>query len=395
MKFSQPFGKKQWIVFSIIVLLMAGCVPLPLDPHWASLTSIGESQQILFAFHDRVTLVDPVDGSAVKLRDSSGQVRVDAQSGSPLIWSLQIPAQPPTQFYYAPIFADEATILLPSFSRRFYEVDLRAARLLTPEGRLIEADTTTSHIVADVLATDDTLYVPLSEGDVKAIDRRSYSERWTFNTEHGIWSQPLLVDGTLYVTALDHNLYAIDPATGDEIWRVSLEGAVPAQPVFHNGHLYVGSFARKLFKIDLEGRIVAQANLNDWVWGAVAIQGDNLYVGDASGYVYAFDIGGEDLRAMWQRKVAERTIRATPLIYEDQLIVASRDHRAYWLARADGSETFRRELIGEVLADMLVIEPNETTNITQPYVIISTMARDESLVAFTLDNGERRWAYRH
>ena len=395
MKLSQQFSKKQWVLIAVIFLLLAGCVPLPIDPHWASLTTIGDAQQILFAFHDRVALVDPIDGSAVELRDGSGQVRVDAQSGSPLVWSLQIPAQPATQFYYAPILVDDATILLPSFNRRFYEVDLQAARLLTPEGRLIEADTTTSHIVADVLATDDMLYVPLSEGDVKAIDRSSFTERWTFNTEHGIWSEPLLVDNTLYVTALDHNLYAIDPETGDEIWRVSLEGAAPARPVFHEGYLYVGSFARKLFKIDLDGRIAAQATVNDWIWGTVAVEGDNLYVGDASGYVYAFDISGADLNEMWQRKVADRTIRATPLIHEDQLIVASRDHRAYWLSRADGGEIFRRELIGEVLADMLVIEPNDATNITEAYVIISTMARDESLVAFTLENGERRWAYRH
>ncbi|MBE0691444.1 MAG: PQQ-like beta-propeller repeat protein, partial [Anaerolineae bacterium] len=376
-------------------LLLSSCVPLPLDPRWASVALVDDGQKILFAFHDHVTLIDPVDGSLVELRDSEGRVRVDSETGNALTWQVQVQANPATVFYYQPITIDENTLLLPSFSRHFYEVDLDAARLLNPEGRLIDADTATSQIVANVLATDDTLYIPLSEGDVTAINRQDFSERWKFDTEFGVWAEPLLVDDVLYVTSLDHYLYALYADTGELRWKLDLGGAIASTPVYLDGYLYVGSFGRKLFKVADDGTIAAEYEAKNWIWGSPTIADGILYVGDSSGWVYALDISGSGMQLVWEQQVAERAIRATPVVADDKLIVASRDHRAYWLSRDTGSEIFRRELVGEVLADMMVIEPSDSVNIPEPYLLISTMATEEALVAFTLESGERRWAYRH
>jgi outer membrane protein assembly factor BamB len=116
-----------------------------------------------------------------------------------------------------------------------------------------------------------------------------------------------------------------------------------------------------------------------------------LYVGDSSGWVYALDVSGEGFSEVWSRQVAQRAVRATPLVVGDTLIVASRDRRAYWLTRTDGVEVFNREVAGEILANPLLIERNDS--ISESLVIVSTMANQESLVAFTIDNGERRWVY--
>jgi outer membrane protein assembly factor BamB len=163
--------------------------------------------------------------------------------------------------------------------------------------------------------------------------------------------------------------------------------------VLSNDFLYVGSFGNRVYKISLEGDIVAEFTTRDWVWGSPAIteDGSMLYVGDASGWMYALDITGDEFREVWSRQVAQRAIFATPLIAGDSLIVASRDRRAYWLNREDGVEVFNRELAGEVLANPLLVGEGETVSV--PLVIISTMANQEALVAFTLDTGERRWVY--
>jgi outer membrane protein assembly factor BamB len=394
---SSPSFAKRWrsaLAFAALALLvLVGCVPLPIDPSWASVSILNDQQQILYAFHDRVTLIDPLDGSPVELRDSDGNVRVDTQSGNPLVWDVRLQAQPATQFYSAPVVSDEVTLLFPTYSRRIYEIDAQAARINNPEGRLIEDESPTNHIVADVLATEDTLYIPLSEGDVKAINRSDWTVRWRFDTEFGVWSKPLLVGDEVIFSSMDHNLYAADPLTGDELWRLDLGGALAGAPVLSNDFLYVGSFANRVYKISLEGDIVAEFTTRDWVWGSPAIteDGSMLYVGDASGWMYALDIGGDEFREVWSRQVAQRAIFATPLIAGDSLIVASRDRRAYWLNREDGVEAFNRELAGEVLANPLLVGEGETVSV--PLVIISTMANQEALVAFTLDNGERRWVY--
>jgi outer membrane protein assembly factor BamB len=380
------------LAFALFGLLLVGCVPLPADPSWSSISAVNGGEQILFAFHDRVTLIDPTDGSPVELRDDGGEVRVD-DSGNPLRWEVRLQANPATQFYSAPIFTDAQTLVIPTFSRRFYEVDFPAARILNPEGRLVEDDSNTNHIITDVLATDDMYYVPMSENNLKALSSEDYSLVWEFPTEFGVWAKPLLVGDTLYVSSLDHRLYALDAATGDLRWQIDLGGAVPSAPVLYEGNLYVGSFDSKVFQISPDGEILAEFPTSDWVWGSPVIVDGVLYVGDSAGWVYALSITDGGFEQVWSRQVATRTIRATPLVVDDTLIVASRDSRVYWVDRTNGAEQFNRQMGGEVLANMLLIEPSETVNIGEPLVLVSTIVNQEALVAFTLEGGERRWVY--
>jgi outer membrane protein assembly factor BamB len=390
---------KRWrvaLAFALLALVvLVGCVPLPTDPSWASITVLPETGQIMLGFHDRVTLLDVTTGQLVPLRNDSGQTRVDGQ-GNPLRWDIPISNNPPTVFYSAPVRRDENTLLFPTFQRRIIEVDIRNAQVLNPPGTLIdETITATNHIVTDVLATEDALYIPLSERNLIAVSRIDYSVLWTFETRYGVWVQPQMIDDMLYFTSLDHNFYAVDAETGREIWQVSLGGAAPGKPVFHEGYFYVGSFANRLYKISLEGRIVADVMTNDWVWGspAIATEDELLYVGDSSGWLYALDIRGDGMQLLWQRQVATRVIRATPIIDGNTLIVASRDRFVYWLSRDDGVETFRRELRGEIYANMVVVEPSETVRIPEPYLLVSSQAREELLVAYSLATGEVQWRY--
>src|SRR5690606_31695094 len=121
-------------------------------------------------------------------------------------------------------------------------------------------------VVADPVVGEELVYVGLSERDLVALSRADQTERWRFETNHGVWSEPLLVDDALYFTSLDHQLYALDAATGDELWRVDLQGAAPEEPVYYEGRLYVGSFARKVFEISLDGEILSEFSTRDWVW---------------------------------------------------------------------------------------------------------------------------------
>jgi hypothetical protein len=189
-------------------------------------------------------------------------------------------------------------------------------------------------------------------------------------------------------------LYALNPETGEEQWRLDLTGAVASTPVYSDGYLYVGSFARKLFKISTEGVIVAQFDTHDWVWGSPTVIDGVLYAADLGGYVYALQDNGDSFSPVWEpRKVANGAIRATPLVTGNTIIVGSRDHNTYWIDRETGQEIFHREMVGEVLADLLLLEPSETLNISEPMVLVSTMSHDELLVAFTVTDGVRQWAY--
>jgi hypothetical protein len=106
------------------------------------------------------------------------------------------------------------------------------------------------------------------------------------------------------------------------------------------------------------------------------------------------------LAEIWKQKVATSAIRATPLITGDTIIVASRDQKLYWLNRADGTvrndsegQPLVRDVQSPILSDVLLVQPSDTLDIKEPYVIVSTQANDKILVAYALSTAAQKWAY--
>jgi len=349
-------------------------------------------------------MVNPTNGKLVELRSPDGEVRRDDQ-GNPRVWEFKPENTGTNHFFANPIELDEQTLLAVGYDFKMYEIDIESARLNTTTEvtgvTTNDSATPTSHTyagmgvggVADPVRNGDLLYFGMNTRNLLAVDEENLTEQWVFPTDHGVWAEPLILDGVMYFTSLDHNLYAANPETGAEIWSLDLGGAVTSTPLVHDDFLYVGSFGRKLFKVSLQGEIVAEYATSDWIWGTPIIVDDVLYTGDMSGNVYAIDISDGNLTLIWQQKIAGRGIRATPLIVDDTIVVGARDHKVYWLSRDDGAVKFSRDVAGEVLSDILLIEPSENVDIPEPYVIVSSVANNELLVAFTLEDGEREWTY--
>jgi outer membrane protein assembly factor BamB len=376
-------------------LLAAACYPVRLEADWPGIATLGDQKAIVLAYNDRVVMIDPVDGLPIQLRNADGEVRLDAE-GKPRIWEFRGEDGQAAQFYSAPVLLDETTLLVSTYKpadNRIFEVNLPTARL-DGAGAAVPG-----HVVADVVRNDDLVFVGLSERNLVAYDAADLTQRWQVDTQHGIWSHPLFVDDVMYFTSLDHFLYAVNPDNGDVLWKLDLQGAAPGAPVYYEGRLYVGTFARKVFEISTEGSIVSEYSTADWVWGSPTIVDDVLYVGDMGGHLYALNVGSSGLSERWTVKVAERAIRATPLVTDDYIIVGSRDHKIYWLNRGNGRPVTDvdgprvRSLNGEILSDLLLIEPSNQVNIREPYVIVSSVANDNLLAAFTLSKGERVWTY--
>lgn len=377
--------RRPWVAVVIFAAFMVGaCVPIRLEARWPVLSLTGDEQNIFVTYNDRIAMIEPENGSLVRLRNADGEIRLDEQ-GNARLWDFRGPQEAPNQFFSSPVVVDETTLLIPTHTERLFEVDLPTARTSNGEGLVLSGQ-----VVSDALWHDDTLYVG-EERELVALDVDSGAERWSIETGQSVWSKPMVVDGVMYFTSLDHFLYAVDPQSGDILWQLDLEGAVPETPVYHEGRLYAGGFARKIFEISLDGEIISTYDTENWVWGKPVIVDDTLYAADLSGMVYALNISDGGFDPVWRSKVSERSIRMTPLVSDDYVVVGSRDHHVYWLNREDGSTFFSREVAGEVLSDMLLVEPSETVDIPEPYVIVATLANEDFVVAFSLQNGERAW----
>ena len=384
---TKPKRRGSFIValLALAVLLVSACGPTHIDPRWSSISVVNEDQ-IMLAFGDRLTLVNAVDGKPVALLDADGNVRLDEQ-GNARIWEVRGTEGGQTRFYNAPVILDADTLLAPSYDMKLLEVDVPVARL-DAGGATFD-----QQLVSSPLVTDEFVYQGLSDHDLVALHRDDFSEAWRVTTEHGIWSQPLLVDGVLYFASMDHSLYAVNAETGELRWKTDMSGAMTSTPVYADGHLYIGTFAKRIFDVLADtGEILGEIETADWVWGTPSLVDGTLYVADVGGNVYAFSTG-DGLTQQWAAKPATGAIGPSPLVTESAIIVGSRDQHVYWLDPENGEVIYTLQTAGEVMTDPILVLPTETNNLQEPLVVVSTTAQQELLVAFTLERGQRVWAY--
>ncbi|GAB1421245.1 hypothetical protein MASR2M15_13970 [Anaerolineales bacterium] len=396
-------------VLAVVLILSTGCVASRVGVSWPSLSIIeyNGADKILVAYEHTVVMLEP-SGEAVKLINPvNGEVRTDAK-GAPLTWSLDGNAFG-AQFFSAPIWYDEETLLFSTYSEKLILVDS-----IKPSPETSTTIPIRSKVIADLIEYDGTYLLPSHENGLAAIDVVN-KEYWYVPTKKGVWSSPLKVEDKLYFSSMDHFVRAIDldnlkeyPPVNladigpdkeidiepvDILWETDLEGAVNASPVYHDGALYVGSMANKLFKLDPDsGEILKSYETQNWIWSRPVIFEDTLYLTDLSGTVYA--LNPTDLSLIWKSKVAERGIRPSPILTDEFVIVASRDGNIYWIDRDTGDHNFQREVDGkpELLSDMLLVEPNENNDLPETILLVGTMDRGQLVVAYTL-NGKPLWKF--
>lgn len=385
---------KQWPKLRLILLLSAlllfgtGCVASRIGVSWPSigLTDVSGQTEIVVAYNQQISLIDPVTGMRAQLRNAEGEVRLDEQ-GNPRPWFFNGADHNNLQFFAQPLLQGE-TFLFPSYNDSMVEIDQQTSRL---ENTYPLPD----FVIAEVVEDDDMLYVPLFHDGIAAVDAGSFEVLWQFDMEQGVWATPLLVDGVLYVPSVDHNLYALNAETGTPVWDepVDLEGLAAATPLLYEDHLFIGSYSHKLFKISLDGEIVGELMAENWIWSPPVEFEGVLYLTDLSGFVRAID--PETMNEFWSVRVAERGIRPAPLVTSGSVVVASRDGRVYWLDRRTGELIFSREIEGrpEILSDIVLIEANPESGLSEDLVIVSTVDPARQVAAFTLENGRAAWVY--
>ncbi|PJF22581.1 MAG: hypothetical protein CUN56_05270 [Phototrophicales bacterium] len=418
------------------VTITAGCLGRRTDVSWADIHPLNTEQQELFvSYKTDLYVINPITGNL-----SDGDTREAT-------WQIE-GNEFGAEFYTSPIFlnnrGDERLMLVADYNNRMWLINYDRACFSNLVGSCLSAPPETppiqlpGHTFADFAQDDERIYVPLSEHNVIAIkkgifatgwdetdedeydrrDRETFDIAWEFETDRGVWAQPLLLDGVLYIPTMDHHLYAVDTETGEELWHIQLDGALASTPVVHNNRLYIGTFGRSLYEIPLNNGqpsedTLVHIDVNGWVWNSPVIIDDMLYLADLGGYVHALDISqglatAKDSPRSWSVNAKGGGIRAEPLVldaptvregeepdfpaeYEDGVvIVGTREGQVIWLNRATGEIIDRQEIGEEILADLVFIPPSDEN---EALVIVSTVKDNRALVAFFLNTRQQVWTY--
>ncbi len=379
-------------LISLLILgafALTGCVGARMGVSWPAVGLIelyGETH-ITIAYNNDVAILSPSNGAPARLINPlNGEVMRDNEN-NPRTWILRGSENEGSQFFSVPIRIDEDTVLIADNNKRLLRVDSVVVEVQ-------RAYPLADKVLTNMLLAGDTLYLPFQNGGLSALALEDFQEKWTLTTDAGIWAQPLLVDDMLIIPSIDHFLYAVDRFTGERLWSLDLGGAVTSTPLLANGRLYVGSFDKSFFEISLAGEILNEYGTQNWVWGTPAADENGIiYVADLSGYVHALD-GENGLRERWSVQIAERGIRAGPLVFGERVIVASRDGKVYWLDKRDGQLINAREIDDrpELLGDMMLLEPSENLAIDEPLLLVSSVHDGRLLIAFGVD-GRQTWVY--
>lgn len=156
-------------------------------------------------------------------------------------------------------------------------------------------------------------------------------------------------EGMLYVAAeLERRLprseevgqlVKLNPYRPDQplVWSVAVpaasgSGGIWATPALHEGMLYVPTHTGRLLGVDCaDGRVVWEKPFSYHAWSSPAVVDDILLVGDATGFLHAYDIGdpSQDPLEIWKVPVGQGSIESTPVVWRGRIYVGTRDGRFY------------------------------------------------------------------
>ncbi len=151
---------------------------------------VATGDMVLAGFHD---------GSLVSLSQQSGEA----------LWTVRVGEGRYPDLIGAPI-ADDRDVFVGGFSQPFQAVDVATQNVRW------------SHdfgIAASPLRIARTLYVPGSDGLLRAIDASNGALIWEWDSEtSGALTQPQLTDAGLLVASSDGGLWLVSPTDGGPLW---------------------------------------------------------------------------------------------------------------------------------------------------------------------------------
>jgi len=202
----------------------------------------------------------------------------------------------------------------------------------------------TGEYVTSPAVADGIVYIGNKHGDLYALDAKTGTQQWIFQTGNvglavpgGTGSSPAVVDGSVYING-DKKVYAIDAKSGIEQWNVR-EGFT-ASPAVVDDTVYAVS-RDSIYALDARtGAEKWSSRLSGLVNSSPAVGNGTVYVGDEKGHVYALDAqtGAEQ----WRKKTGEKI--KSPAIADGTVYVAeetrflTHDNKLYALNAQTGDQ---------------------------------------------------------
>ncbi len=336
---------------------------------------------------DHVVAETTLDMSQFEDVEVKGMVALSVESNLNPCWYLTVGGS----IFNNPAAA-EGRVYFGAMDKSFYCVSEDGALLWRfPTNGLIAS----SPMLAQLPAGPSVLFGSY-DGALYCLDAATGKERWKFQTQGEVYSQPCLSDGVIYFGSKDRHVYALDAATGKERWRFAANGAICSSPrVFAAetaGRPMAAGLALLCFGADSDSFYALDAATGALRWKfdghsdrylKPASDSGLVFFGSMDGNVYALALATGALA--WRYPTGSGI--ATDVILADGILYAgSRDHCFYAL-RADSSLLWRFET-PDVIGHGCTVAPGPEG------AVVYFGGCDNNLYAVDAATGALRWKAR-
>jgi outer membrane protein assembly factor BamB len=247
-----------------------------------------------------------------------------------------------TAIYTTPI-VDGDLVYVGTYSGQVYAltIDRGTERWVYPRTGSIGA------IVGSPVIANGTIYISSSDGRVYALDTTYGDLRWKSEPlplTDKLWTSPAILGDSLYVSTFGGRIYALSLETGElSDWSFESEAGFASSPVIDEDTIYVGSFDRYLYAVRIGSNVSMwkfpqEKPAGNWFWASPVVNEGIVYAGCLDGKLYAIEAetGGK----LWEFD-AGNPIVSSPVLMDNLLIVTDESGTAYVfdLTAENGNET--------------------------------------------------------
>jgi outer membrane protein assembly factor BamB len=326
------------VVIALLPLALVSCAP------WGTQTAGGWSGT---AFHDGIIYVGTKDGRVVAVNSSTenpewsySTAPVAAPSGGLSCGQTSVP----TAIYGTPV-VDRDIVYIGTYSGQVLALNMlaRSQNLTFPQRGDGEwkwdcpIDNAKSNaIVADLLVSEDAIYVSSSNGRVYSLDKEFGDLNWeskVLDEKHRkLWTSPVIQGNTLYVSTYDGHIYALSLEKGELLnWSFESEAGFASSPVIYQDIIFLGSFDRYFYAVKIGSdvpmwKFPEEEPAGNWFWASPVISEGIVYAGCLDGRVYAIE--AETGEKLWEFDTG-KVIISSPVLIDNLLIVIDESGTMY------------------------------------------------------------------
>jgi outer membrane protein assembly factor BamB len=380
------------VVIALLPLTLVSCISgsAQLAKGWSGTT-----------VHDGIIYVGTVDGRVVAINSSTENLE----------WSYSIaPVTAPssglscgqtsaaTAIYSTPVI-DRDIVYICTYSGEVYALNTANGEYIwvyPPKGEGYIGAVVGSPVIANGI-----IYTSSSDGKVYALDTTNGKHKWETDRTLAdkLWTSPTVMGNTLYVSTYDGHIYALSAETGELLdWSFESEAGFDSSPVIYEDTIFLGSFDRYLYAVKIGSdvpmwKFPEEKPAGNWFWASPIVNEGTVYAGCLDGRVYAIE--AETGKELWQFESQDSrgkpaAIVSPPVLAGDLLIVANEAGNVYVINPKTGDgERIENPENGD--------KPTIDAQIRAPFCADEGLAyirdEDNTLHVVDIENGEVSWNF--